>query len=132
MSQENVEVARQLIEAFNREGVAATAPFVARDLEVHPFPEWPGPPLYRGMDGFTELTREWTENFNECAWDVQRVIAAGDRVVILANHSGRTKDQGVPVHQPVGGVFWLRRGRVARMAYFLTWGEALEAVGLRE
>jgi ketosteroid isomerase-like protein len=132
VSQENVEIARALIDAFNREGVAATAPFVARDLEVHPFPEWPGSELYRGLEGFTELADEWTENFNGYAWDVQRVIAAGERVVILANHSGRTKDQGVPIHQPVGAVYWLRRGRVARMAYFLTWGEALEAGGLRE
>jgi ketosteroid isomerase-like protein len=132
MSQENVEIARQLIEAFNREGAAATAPFVARDVEVHPFPEWPGAPLYRGIDGFTELAREWTENFDDYAWDVQRVIEAGERVAILANHSGRTKDQGVPVHQSVGGVFWLREGRVARMDYFLTWEEALEAVGRRE
>jgi ketosteroid isomerase-like protein len=132
MSQENVEVARQVVEAFNRGGVAATAPFVARDLQVHPFPEWPGPPLYRGMDGLTKLAEEWTENFDDYAWDVQRLIGAGERVVLLFHHGGRTKGQGVAVHQPVGAVFWLRGGRVARMDYFLRWREALEAAGLRE
>jgi predicted ester cyclase len=132
MSQENLETTQRFVDAFNREGVEATAPFIAEDLQVHPFPEWPGPPLYCGLDGFTKLVEEWTENFDDYAWRVERLIEAGERVVILARHSGRTKDQGVSVDEAVGGVFWLSGTRVVRMDYFLRWDEALEAVGLRE
>jgi SnoaL-like domain len=98
-----------VLDTFNREGIATTAPFAHQDLEVHPFPEWPGPDLYRGMDGLTRLVEEWTQNFDNYRWDPHRFIDAGQRVVILARHEGDTKDQGVAVDQPVGAVY-LDRG----------------------
>ena len=49
--------------------VAATAPLAHEALENHPFPEWPRPDLYRGMDGPTRLVEEWTENFDNYRWD---------------------------------------------------------------
>jgi ketosteroid isomerase-like protein len=129
--QENVEIARASLEAFNREGIAATARFIREDLEVHPFPEWPGPDVYRGMEGLTQLVEEWTENFDDYRWEPQRFVDAGSRVVVLARHLGETKDQRVTVDQPVSGVFSFDDDlKIVRMDYFLTWHEALEAVGL--
>jgi SnoaL-like domain len=132
VSQQNIEVARAVLDTFNREGVAATAPFAHEALEIHPFPEWPGPNLYRGMEGLTRLVEEWTENFDNYRWEPQRFIDAGQRVVILARHGGTTKDQGVDVDQPIGAVYWIEGREIRRMDYFLTWREALEAVDLQE
>jgi ketosteroid isomerase-like protein len=128
---DNVELVRRIFEVFNRDGVEATAEWVADDLEVHPFPEWLGPSLYRGMEGLAEVVGEWTENFDDYRWEVERILPApGDRVVILARQFGRTLDQGIEVSQVVSGVFWLRAGKVFRMRYFMTREEALTAGGL--
>jgi ketosteroid isomerase-like protein len=132
MSEGNADLVRHVLDTFNREGLAATAPFVHGELEVHPFPEWPGPSLYRGMEGLTRLVEEWTQNFDDYAWEVSRAIEDGDRVVILAAHGGRTKGDAVAVRQPVGAIWWVREGRVIRMDYFLRWQEAIDAAGLAD
>ena len=132
MSQETLEIARKALDTFNRKGIAATAPFADADVEVHPFPEWPGPDLYRGMDGLTRLVEEWTENFDDYRWHPQRFVDVGQRVVVLARHAGSTKDQGVAIDGPVSAVYRIEEGKIVRMDYFLTWEEALEAVGLSE
>jgi ketosteroid isomerase-like protein len=104
---------------------------VADDLEVQPFPEWVGPPVYQGMEGLAEVVGEWTENFDDYRWEVEHILdAPGDQVVILARQFGRAMDQGIEVSQVVSGVFSLRAGRVFRMRYFMTWEEALTAGGL--
>jgi hypothetical protein len=84
------------------------------------------------MAGLTRLVEEWTENLDDYRWDLDRFIDVGERVVILARHGGKTKDEGVTIDQPVGAVYWVEEGAIIRMDYFLTWREALEAAGLRE
>jgi ketosteroid isomerase-like protein len=125
----NADVAQRALDTFNRAGIAATAPLVHPELEVHAFAEWPGPPVYRGMEGLTRLVDEWTQNFDDYTWQASRMIEDGERVVILADHGGRTRD-GVAVRQPIGAIWWVRDGKVTRMDYFLSWNEALEAAGL--
>jgi ketosteroid isomerase-like protein len=125
---DNVEIVRRIFDTFNRDGVEATAAFLDDDFEAYPFPEWLGPPVYHGLQGLIELVGEWTDNFEDYRWEVERILdAPGDRVVILAHQHGNVKGQGIPVSQPVGGVFWMRDGRVFRQAYFMTWEEALAA-----
>ena len=122
----NVDIAREVIETFNREGIEATLDRTHPEAEIHPFAEWPGPDRYEGHDGLVQLVGEWTENFDDYGWLPERYVEArGDTVVVLARHGGNAKDQGVPVDQPVAGVFRFDNGVIVRMDYFLTWEEAL-------
>lgn len=129
---DNVAIVRRIFEVFNRDGVEATARFVGDGLEAYPFPEWLGPSVYPGFEGLVELVGEWTENFEDYRWELERVLdAPDDHVVVLAHQHGIVKGQGIPVSQPVSGVYTMREGRVVRMRYFMTWEEALAAGGLR-
>ena len=57
----------------------------------------------------------------------------GDRVVELGEITGRIKATGVPIRQPFAMVLSdFRDGKIGEGRNFLTWQQALEAVGLRE
>ena len=75
----------------------------------------------------------WTANFDDFKLEMHEVREVGDRVLALGEMVGRIKGSGAPIRQPLGIVYSQFRGGQIREAYnFLTWREALEAVGLRE
>ena len=54
-------------------------------------------------------------------------------MLLLGETAGRIKGSGVPIRQPLGVVHSdFRDGQVGETRAFLTWQQALEAVGLRE
>ena len=133
MSRENVELFREGIAAWNREGVSGVLPFFHPDVVAHPFPEWPADEVYRGHEEFRKLASEWTDQFDEYSWEEERVIEPhADVVVGLVYHRARIKGTEVPIKQPMGTVWKLENGKGREVHFFLTWREALEAVGLSE
>jgi ketosteroid isomerase-like protein len=131
MSQENVEIVRQIYQAFAAGGVEAALPFLAPNGALYPFPEWPGPSEYRGRDGLRRLLAEWTENFDDFEFESHEIRAVGDRVLVLAEMVGRIKGSGVPIRQPLGAIYGdFRDGEIGEGRFFNTWREALKAAGL--
>ena len=130
---QNVEAVRQGFHALRVGGVEALLPFFTTDVVMHPFPEWPDDPVYRGHDGARKLIAAWTDNFEEWGVDVSEIRAAGTRVVALTEMVGQIKGSGVPIRQPMGAVFSEIHENIAgEVHFFLTWLEALKAVGLEE
>jgi ketosteroid isomerase-like protein len=134
MSQRNVEVVQQLIQAFNRRDLTAmTRTF---DPEI----EWaPGGPaaveraVYHGLDevsdGFTATWETW-ELFH---LEEHQVRDLGDPVLWLGRARMRGGDAShVDFDQEFAVHLFVRGGKVVRIQGFLTWHEALEAAGLRE
>ena len=133
MSQENVEIVRRAYEAFAAGGVEAVVASFAPDAVVYSYPEWAGPSEYRGHDGLRTLLAEWIENFDGFELEVCEVREVGPRVLVLGETVGRIRGSGVPIRQPIGTVWsGFRGGQIGEGRNFLTWREALEAVGLRE
>jgi ketosteroid isomerase-like protein len=139
MSEENIEVVRQLFEAFQDgfqrgdPGAVFDSGLVVADLEWKPFPGWPGPQSYRGRDGFVEFWRTWTEDFESWSVENEQLIDATDEgVVALVHQSATGKESGVPVELHFGMVYELDDGRVIRIRNYPDTAEALEAAGLSE
>jgi hypothetical protein len=136
MSQENVELVRRAVSAGNESGWAGdgheVAPFFGEEAIMHPFPEWPGPSLFRGKEGLRELIREWAENFNGFRWEVDRVIDGGEQVVALGRIGGESKQLQVQVESAAAGVFRVAEDLISEVWFYVSWDEALEAAGLRE
>jgi len=133
MSQENVEIVRGAYDAFAAGGVEMTKAFFAPDCVHYPFPEWVGQSKYRGSEGLGRLLAEWIDNFDDFRFEVGEIRQAGDSVLMLGETVGRIKGSGVPIRQPLGAVYSdFRDGQIGEAHNFLTWREALEAVGLRE
>ena len=132
MSQENVEIVRDTIAAFNRGGVEAALEYFDPDIEWLGPPEWLEDRLYEGHDGIRKIAAVWTENFDEYRLDVEKAIDAGDHVVALVYQRARIKGTGDRIEQPIGYDWEVRDGKGARVQVYFTWEEALEAAGLSE
>ena len=134
MSQENVEVVRQLVQAFNRRDLAAMTHWFAPEVEWEPGgPAAVERALYRGRD---EVSRGFASTWE--TWEVFQVEESevrdlGDSVVWLGSAHMRGGDANhLEFDQPFAINFLLRGGKVARFRGFLSWQEALEAAGLSE
>jgi ketosteroid isomerase-like protein len=133
MSRQNVEIAKRVIDAYNRRDVDAVVELGTLDFEWQPatarIVEGGG---YRGRAGFESYLVEISST-----WEALRAVAEefrdlGDRVLVLGRMEGRGTGSGVPVGAPLGMVFDFRGGKVSRARTYLDHGEALRAAGLSE
>ncbi len=132
MSQQNVEIVRRTIEAFNREGVEAALAYMDPAIEWVGPPEWLEDSLYKGHDGVRKIALLWSEIFDEYHLDWERGIDAGDHVVVLLIQRARIKGSGDPIEQRIGYDWELRDGKGVSVHVYFSWEEALEAGGVRE
>jgi ketosteroid isomerase-like protein len=128
MSQENVEIVRQALDAFNS-GMEDWIAFYDSEATLHDPPNWIEHTVHSGHHGIRRAVSLWTDNFSEFGWDIERLIDLDDRVVALLEQRGRIKGAEGWVEQPVGFVYDLRDTKIVRLAIYLSWAEALDAVG---
>jgi ketosteroid isomerase-like protein len=125
-------------ERFIRDTYAA---FVANELDVllesfHPDAEYVNPP--EAVDGGTrqgeaELTTMWRsihELFELDSVEVHELREVPVGAFALVRFRGRGRGSGVPVDIEQFHLVTLRDGRIARMAWFTTREQALQAAGL--
>jgi ketosteroid isomerase-like protein len=135
MGQENVDMVRRLLRAFNDGDVEAIV------AECDPAVEWeeqsiPGlEPLYHGHDGvrrWAAAIRGVREELGGLEGRLEGVKEADDMVIASVRLEGVGRSSGVRVPMQVHVVGTLRDRKLVRRQVFLTPAEALEAVGLRE
>ena len=131
MSQENVEIVRAAIDAFNRRDREAWDAVSHPDVEV----DWSASRgleagVYRGREGIDRFARMF-RIFESVVTEPERFIDAGDSVVIpnIARFRGRN---GIETVARSAMVYELRGGRIARVCLYQDPAEALEAAGLQE
>jgi uncharacterized protein len=129
MSQKNVEVVRELWDAYSRGDIdrviALSDPYVVLvTLEEGP--------LY-GPDAVRANYARWMEAWREHPeTTVEEVIGNGDHVFVIACFQGRGRGSGVRVEQRLYEVYTLRNGGILRVDEFSDRDQALEAAGLLE
>jgi ketosteroid isomerase-like protein len=134
MSGANVDIVRRMLRAFNDRDIEAIVaecdPAVAWEEQSIPGVE----PLYRGHEG----VRRWCaativqEELGSLEGRLEGVKEADDAVIASVCFEGEGRSSGVRVQMHVHLVIAFRDGKVVRRRVFLTFAEALEAVGLRE
>jgi ketosteroid isomerase-like protein len=130
MSQENVEIVRRAF-AYEIDGVGDRADAEAIfDPQVVMNPTNEGP-LY-GADAMRDDYKRWASAFEELRVTLEKIIDAGDQVVVVAHHQGRGRKSGVEVDARFYEVYTVREGKVSRVDEFNEMAEALEAAGLSE
>ena len=136
MSQENVEIVRQFIEAARSGGVDAIEAFIAisdASIEHTRLPAASGPETYRGHDGvrswFTDMGDLWREWRNE----IEELVEVGpDTVAARVRFIAVGRESGVPVEARLGLVCVVSQGKILRSRTYASGEAALEAVGLSE
>jgi ketosteroid isomerase-like protein len=137
MSQQNLELVRQAYACWSAGDYDSLLDFFlttsAPDVELYSrFGELAGEP-YRGHDGVRAWLAEIQESFERFEpWLEEAREAGSDRVVALGGISFRARESGVDMDERMGWVQEFRDGRLCRMMFYGSPGEALEAVGLGE
>jgi ketosteroid isomerase-like protein len=138
VSQENVEVIRQSLDAYQRDDLDSWL------TTIDPAIEWQAlaidraaeaaESVYRGHEGMRRL---W--HFLRIEFDVTWVAKAqelrdvgDDRVALLGGFRIHGPSSGIVFDSPVGYIFTIHAGRIVRAIEYLSHEEALKAVGLEE
>ena len=133
MSQENVEIVRKSLEAFQRgEFDLATEPWDPAGEWIPAMAGAVEDKVYRGHADLRRYFEELFESFSEVRPDDMEFRDLGNRVLALYRLSVRGRDSGVAIDQPGGTVYELRGGKIVHGRSYLSHGEALRAVGLAE
>jgi ketosteroid isomerase-like protein len=134
MSRRHAEIVRRVFEGVEAVGAGRDPgeafDAVAEDFVLVPAPEVPGLATYRGMAGFMEFMRTWTDAFE--TWSVElgaMIDPGGDRIVALMHQSGTGKGSGAPVDLHYAGVHRFEDGRLAETRLYMSAAEAVEAAG---
>ncbi len=134
MSEENVELVRELTEAFNRRDLDAVVALLSPDVVWEVNPDVPGArEVYRGR----AEVREWNEELFDLAESshvqLDEVTDLSDgRVFTAVLLTGRGKGSGLPLELRFWQVLSVAEGKIASRQVFMDRDEALEAAGLRE
>jgi ketosteroid isomerase-like protein len=130
MSQENVEIVRAALGAWNAGDTDTLREAMDPDIVVRPIEGWPEPGPFVGR----EAVLRWFEQLRE-AWDTDAMqpitfIDAGDRVLVRLLWRGA--GQGPQSNMEFTVIYMLRKGMIVYQEHSWDHTEALEALGLSE
>jgi ketosteroid isomerase-like protein len=131
MSQENVEIAKGVFDAWKAGDMEAVRDLYDPDVIVRPLEDWPEAETLVGREA---VMRQWEQQRE--TWDADAVepisdfIDAADRVVV--RQVWRGAGRGPDLNMEMTNVFMVRRGRIVYQEFFWDHEEALETLGLSE
>jgi ketosteroid isomerase-like protein len=133
MSEENVDVARQLIQAFNHRDLAAMRERFDPEIEWAPVgPAAVERAVYRGRDEVSDGIAATWETWEVFHLKEHEARDLGDSVLWLGRAQLRGGASHVELDQEFAVRLLIEGGKIVRIDGFRTWQEALEAAGLSE
>ena len=132
MSQENVDLVRQQIDAYNRHDLDGLRAVFDPDAEL----DWSASRgfeagVYRGVDAILRWFTGYLDTFQEVAVEPEHFIEVGESVVVpnVAHFRGR---DGIETSARSAFVYTIRGYRITRLSLHQETQQALKAVGLDE
>jgi ketosteroid isomerase-like protein len=133
MSQENVEIAKRLVGAFNRGDMDEAFALLDPNVRWTTADDEPDPQTYVGHEGVRRLIASlldiWDEGFT---LNAQEFIDLGDVVVVPFTAHVAGRGSGVALEAEETHVFTIHDGKIVRVREYRTKDAALKAVGLGE
>ena len=130
MSQVNVELVRKSLHAFLENDFEGWFATTDPGCKPYPRPEEPGVrECYEGWDEILEYLVNWYSGWKEYTAEPERLIDAGDWVVVEMNEVG-VLESGLRVEQRFAHAVRIEDGKGVEWRMFGPVEEALEALGL--
>jgi ketosteroid isomerase-like protein len=134
MSQENVEIVREVLAEF-RETQQPVERLLAPDFvwDLRSWPVWTGQAEFHGADGFREFFVEWTDAYEEWTHEVESFIDVDEsRVVVTTVQRGRLRGSDSWVDLRAAFLYTVAEGLIRRIEVYESPAQALKAAGLSE
>jgi ketosteroid isomerase-like protein len=133
MARDKVDIARRVVDAYNRPDDGAFAELLTPDFELYPAVAGAlDGGSYRGREGVERFTANSREIWEELQNVAEEFRDLGDRVLVLGRFVGRGKGSGAPVDQLYAAILDFRGDRIWRFRAYLDRAEAMRAAGLSE
>jgi ketosteroid isomerase-like protein len=87
---------------------------------------------YRGVDGLRDAWLDWLAPWESYHVRIERLLDAGERVVVLPRDRGRRRGMEAEIESPVAAIWTVRDGRVIRAEFYASRDQALLDAGLRD
>ncbi|MDF2752226.1 MAG: SnoaL-like domain [Gaiellaceae bacterium] len=132
MSQENVELARRMVEWFNAADADAVQAHSTDDVEIVPLRAEIEDTVYRGPRAAAAFAADSDESWEKLRFDAEALRDAGDRVVAIGRLSARARGTGAEVSARLALLFEFRGDQISKAQSYADVEGALKAAGLRE
>ena len=135
MSQENVEVVRRLISAWNRQDIEGILALIDPEAEYVNAPAAVEPGTRRGHDEIVAVARTQWESLPGALWEINQLHDRGDEVITVGCVSRAMPGSDARVDNPILQSWRFRDGKVIRLEMLGAgpeFQEALETAGLEE
>ena len=128
MSEENVELVREVWKAYSRGDYERVAGFHDPDIAVVTLEDG----AVHGNDAVLANYKRWDEAWEGAVTTLEEVTGQGDRVLVAVRFHARGRASGVEVESRFYEVYTVRDGKVLRIDEYEDRTEALKAAGLSE
>ncbi len=131
MSEENVKLVRQAVEALLRRDRDAWFAIHDEDFEIVPIRDWPEGAV-RGREAGWDFSMRIRDSFEWVPIEVEHVAAGADKVLGHLRYELRGAGSGAEVELDQWFVVTVREGKFLRLQWFTDGVEARKAAGLSE
>jgi ketosteroid isomerase-like protein len=130
VAQERAELARRLVELFNRGEREELQRMAADEAGIVPLRAALEGTVYRGRDALDEFWTAVDESWETVQMDVDEITEHGEHVLIVGRLRGCARETGMEIDSPMGWVVTFDDGLVASMRTYPSVAEAREAAEL--
>ena len=132
MSQENVTLARRVLDALERRDPEELVALSDPAVEWHSFFALNQGGVYRGHDGTRQYMRDLADAFEVVRAEVDDALGIDDVTLLVGRIYYRGRGSGAEGATPAGWMLKFREGEVVHFQAFRDPAKAVEAVGLPE
>jgi ketosteroid isomerase-like protein len=133
MSQENVEIVRRVVQAFNERDFPAAESAYTEDIVLRHIGGMDAliGAEFRGRDAVLSSWREVIDTVGGLG-EVEMIREVNDQVVVVVNAALMGTESGAPATMRFGQVYSFREARISLIDSYYSADDALNAVGLQE
>jgi ketosteroid isomerase-like protein len=130
MSQQNIEVVRQLYDAWNRRDLPGPPGLLDESIDYVNPPGAVEPGVRHGLAAFTRAVEKTLDGWEFWRMEPEEFKTHGDLVAVAVRYRARGRGSGLEVEGRESALWTIREGKVVRYAWFHEPPDAFQAAGL--
>jgi len=129
MSQDNVELVREMYEAYlagdPERALAYFHPKASIDFTVRG-----DTPVREGPEALNEIVATWVGTWDDYSERIEEIRDLGDQVILIATQRGRGKGSGVEIDNRFAQLYEVKEGQITSLTMYIDPATALTAAGV--